>query len=169
MLSLKCIRKSENLNQEDRLTGQIESLAALDVPARHHIIYAHHIRTRLGEFRAIFFIAAAWRLRLLRAHHPAHRKCALLPAMGAHEWNLLRLFFLVVELSLIHNFVHPWRSHRHSRMPHSLPPNSRPRKINPAPDYEAPKKTRSASIFSRNEFVRTSRQFVRISNQFNYP
>jgi hypothetical protein len=130
MLSLKCIRKSEDLNQENRLTGQVESLAALDVPARHHIIYAHHIRTRLGEFRAIFFIAAAWRLRLLRAHHPAHRKCALLPAMRAHEWNLLRLFFLVVELSLIHNFVHPWRSHRHSRMPHALAPNSRPRKIN---------------------------------------
>src|ERR1700723_937283 len=97
--------RQKNLQNNDRLTREIESFPAAHIPASHHIVHAHHVRSSLRKFRAIVGIASRRHGVFLRAHHPAHRKSSFFPTMRAHQRHLLGLGLLVVEPFLIHHLL----------------------------------------------------------------
>jgi hypothetical protein len=104
----------QSLKQNHRLPRQIKSLPALDIPASHHIVHADHIRSRFFIMRPVRIIRPARQLRFLRARLPANWKSALRTAMWAHHRNILGLFLLVVEHSLVHA-IHPVRNSASNR------------------------------------------------------
>lgn len=94
--------EGKRLNQEDGLTGQVETLAAADIAAGDHIVDADHVGTRLGELLLVFFVRAPGNLRLLGANHPANRIGVFLAAVRTIQGKLLGLFFFVVEALFVH-------------------------------------------------------------------
>src|SRR5271155_3891947 len=71
------------LQKRDALHAcNLESLAATHILAHHHVVSAHHIRLRLGEFRAIAIVRPGRQTLLLHAHQPLNLVLGRLMAMG---------------------------------------------------------------------------------------
>jgi hypothetical protein len=79
-----------------------EPFAAAHVLAGDHVVFANHIRTRLGELRAIAFVGSRRQLALLRPDQPREFIFARLPAVRTGEGVRPLLIFLLEHLSFFH-------------------------------------------------------------------
>src|SRR6202034_3707869 len=61
-----------DLNQENTLAGELESLAAANVAASDHVIHTNHVGASFGQFPTVLFVPARRNLRLFRAHYVTH-------------------------------------------------------------------------------------------------
>src|SRR5580700_4200123 len=88
-------------DEHSRLTSQLETLAAL--VASDQVIQAHHVRSSLGKFPAVFVTGAARQFLLFPADFPTHGKFKFAAATRAKQLNLPGFFALGVKSSLVHN------------------------------------------------------------------
>ena|SRR5579864_3051046 len=91
-------RKFSGLFHEcDRLHAcHFKALAAAQVLAHDEIVAAHHVRAGLGEFRAIAFVSARWKLPFLGPNQPGELIFIGLLAVRTMKGVGFLGFFLVV-------------------------------------------------------------------------
>src|SRR5215472_724175 len=98
------------IHDHRRLPRNLKPLAAAHVLAGHHVVFPHHIRTELGEARAVTLVGASGNLALLGADHPGNFILRRLVAMWTVQRSCFLLLPLIKKISLFHTCGAPtWR------------------------------------------------------------
>ena len=85
--------------------ANLEALAAADVFASHHVVFAEHVGASLGEAGAIAFVGTARKLLFLGADDPGDLVVRGLTAVGAVQICHLLFRAFVEKFSFFHKFV----------------------------------------------------------------
>ena len=100
---LESARLCSVLNENDGLrAGNLEPAPATRVSTGKHVVNPDHIITRLLKSRAILFVRATRRLRLLRSLQPSDIVFAPFATMRTTVGRFLDLFLFVKEISFVH-------------------------------------------------------------------
>jgi len=98
------IRATEDLLGDDgRLACKVKALAATQVLARHHVVFAHHVRPEFREAGAVTIVSAAGKLTLFGAHDPGDFVVCRLVTVGAIQRSWFLLLLLVEKVTFFHN------------------------------------------------------------------
>src|SRR5208282_1237267 len=91
------------LGEHDRLHARnLKALAAAHVLARHQIVFAQHVGSRLGKSGAVALVGSARKLALLGSHHPGDFVLRRLVAVRAVQCRRLLFLPLVKKIALFH-------------------------------------------------------------------
>src|SRR5262249_7650422 len=109
------------VGEDDRLdAGNLEALAAAQVLAGHHVVFAQHVGAGFGEAGAVAFVGAAGKLVLLGAYQPGHFIFGRLMTVGTVQRGWFLFLTFVKEIALFHRHRFPalglgWYSDEQSR------------------------------------------------------
>src|SRR5580698_898078 len=82
--------------------GNLKALAAAQVLAGHHVVFAQHVGTGFGEFGAVTVVSAAGKLLFLGTHEPCDFVFPRLLAMGTIQVCVFLFLALVKKLAFVH-------------------------------------------------------------------
>src|ERR1700733_10495710 len=92
------------LRDHRRLASKFEALAAANILASHHVVFAHHVRPEFREASAVSLVGAARKLPFLGTHHPGDFIFSRLVTMRTVQRSRFLLLLLVKKVALFHNF-----------------------------------------------------------------